>query len=403
MLANFQYSAMDKAGKTKKGKMEARNKEVATQMIKDAGMYPIQVNEEGALQKDIVIGNPIGTKDLTIFCQQFEAVLSAGISVLEALHLLKEQTENKYFQKVIADIYANVEQGESLSSSMSKHPKVFPSILINMIEAGEISGNLEVALRRMASHFEKEFKLQQDVKKATTYPIVVAFISIAVVVVLMVVVIPTFVGMFSEMGMELPLTTRILLAISDFIINQWYVLIISIALIVLVFTYYSRSEVGKMMLSGVKLKAPVFGNLNTKIIASRFARTLSTLLASGLPLLDAMEVVSKVVDNHKVMKGLIDAREQVSKGMPLSKPIAEMGVFPPMINHMVRIGEDTGQLEPILDKVADFYDTEVETAVSQLTTMLEPLIIVVLALVVGFVVISIVQPMFQMYGGIENL
>ncbi len=283
---------------------------------------------------------------------------------------------------------------------MTKHPKIFPSILINMIEAGEVSGNLEVALNRMASHFEKEFKLQQSVKKATTYPIVVAVISIAVVVLLLVVVIPTFVGMFADLGIELPLTTRMLLTMSDFVITKWYIIILVVFFVSGGLVYYAKSEVGKLTLSGVKLRVPMFGPLNTKIVASRFARTLSTLLASGLPLLEAIEVVAKVVDNHFVLKGLLDAKDQVSKGMPLSKPIQEMGVFPPMINHMVRIGEDTGQLEPILDKVADFYDTEVETAVSQLTTMLEPLIIVVLAVVVGFVVISIIQPMFQMYNAI---
>lgn len=401
-MAAYLYRAMDKAGKIKKGKLEARNKEVATQMLKDTGLYPLELNAEGNLQKDIVIGNPVGTKDLTIFCQQFEAVLTAGISVLEALHLLKEQTENKHFQKIISDLYSNVEQGESLSSSMSKHPKTFPSILINMIEAGEVSGNLEIALKRMASHFEKEFKLQQSVKKATTYPIVVAFISVGVVVLLLVVVIPTFVGMFADLGMELPLSTRLLLGMSDFVITKWYIIIIALVIIIGGFVYYSRSEVGKITLSGIKLRVPLFGPLNTKIVASRFSRTLSTLLASGLPLLEALEVVAKVVDNHYVLKGILDAKDQVSKGMPLSKPIQEMGVFPPMINHMVRIGEDTGQLEPILDKVADFYDTEVETAVSQLTTMLEPLIIVILAVVVGFVVISIIQPMFQMYSGVSN-
>jgi type IV pilus assembly protein PilC len=401
-MANFLYSAMDKAGKVKKGRLEANSKKTATQMLKDSGLYPLEITEEGNLQKDLVIGNPVKTKDLTIFCQQFEAVLSAGISVLEALHLLREQTENKHFRKIISDLYSSVEQGESLSKSMSKHPKTFPAILINMVEAGEVSGNLEVALSRMAAHFEKEFKLQQSIKKATTYPIVVAFISLGVVILLLVVVIPTFVGMFSELGMELPLTTRMLLAMSNFVITKWYILIIVVLLTVGVITYYARSDVGKMSLGGFKLKVPLFGPLNTKVVASRFARTLSTLLASGLPLLEAIEVVSKVVDNHSVMKGLMDARDQVSKGFPLSKPIEEMGVFPPMITHMVRIGEDTGQLEPILDKVADFYDTEVETAVSQLTTMLEPLIIVVLAVVVGFVVISIIQPMFQMYDGISN-
>lgn len=393
---------MDKSGKIKKGKLEARDRSVVVNTLKEGGLYPIDIQQEGALAKDVTFGNPVKTKDLTIFCQQFEAVLSAGISVLEALHLLKEQTENKHLQKIIGDIYNSVEQGESLSGAMKKHPKNFPSILINMIEAGEVSGNLEIALKRMAIHFEKEYKLQQSVKKATTYPLVVALIATGVVSLLIVVVIPTFVGMFSDMGMELPVTTRALLAISDFVITKWYILIATIVIGGGGFIYYGKSEVGKMTLGGIKLRVPIFGPLNVKIVASRFARTMSTLLASGLPLLDAIEVVSKVVDNYSVMKGLLDAKEQVSKGVPLSKPIEEMGVFPPMITHMVRIGEDTGQLEPILNKVADFYDTEVETAVSQLTTMLEPLIIVVLAVVVGFVVISIIQPMFQMYNGISN-
>lgn len=402
-MPNYSYSAMAKSGKVKKGKLEARNKTLAGQMLKDSGLFPLEIMEEGMMTKDFVFGNPVSVKDLTVFCQQFEAVLSAGISVMEALFLLKEQTENKHFRKIIEDVHGSVEQGESLSSSMAKHPKIFPGILINMIEAGEVSGNLEIALNRMASHFEKEFKLKQSVKKATTYPIVVSIISTGVVILLLVVVIPTFVGMFDDMGMELPFTTRMLLAISDFVIHKWYILLLGIGFIIFFFTYYAKSELGKMSLSSIKLRLPLFGTLNTKVVASRFARTLSTLLASGLPLLEALEVVSKVVDNHFVMKGLINTKDQVSKGVPLSKPIEEMGVFPPMINHMVRIGEDTGQLEPILDKVADFYDTEVETAVSQLTTMLEPLIIVVLAVVVGFVVISIIQPMFQMYDGVSNV
>jgi type IV pilus assembly protein PilC len=209
--------------------------------------------------------------------------------------------------------------------------------------------------------------------------------------------------MFADLGMQLPITTRMLLAMSDFVVNRWYILLSILVAIVGFGIYYGRSEAGKMTLSGVMLRVPLFGPLNTKVIASRFSRTLSTLLASGLPLLEAIEVVSKVVDNHFVMKGLLNAKDQVSKGVQLSKPIEEMNVFPPMITHMVRIGEDTGQLEPILENVADFYDSEVETAVSQLTTMLEPLIIVFLAVVVGFVVISIIQPMFQMYDGVGNV
>lgn len=402
VMSKFQYSVIDKQGKTKKGSLDASDKNTAINILKENGFYPLEIVEEGALRKEIVIGNPVKSKDLTIFCQQFEAVLSAGISVLEALFLLREQTENKHLRKIIADMYEKVEQGESLSHSMKNHSKYFPSILINMIEAGEASGSLEVALERMAVHFEKDYKLQQTIKKATMYPTIVAIVMVMVVTLLVVVVVPTFVTMFSDIGMELPASTKALLAISGFVKTKWYIIIVVAILSVVGYTYYSKSDVGKITLSGFKLRAPVVGKMNTKIAASRFARTMSTLLASGLPLLDALEIVAKVVDNYVVEKGLLNAKDQVSKGVALSKPIKDMNVFPPMITHMVRIGEDTGQLESILNKVADFYDDEVETAVQQMTTMIEPIIIVVMAVVVGFVVISIIQPMFGMYSGISN-
>lgn len=397
-MANFTYSAMSKQGKSKKGKLEAKDRNGAIAILKESGYYPINVTEETALQKEIVIGNPVKTKDITIFCQQFEAILTAGISVLDALDLLKVQTENKFFRKIIAEVYTTVEAGDSLSGAMRKHSKYFPSILVNMIEAGEASGNLEIALKRMAEHFEKEYKLKQNIKKATMYPIIVSFIAIGVIVILLVFVIPTFVQMFKDLGAELPPTTKALIGISNFVVHKWYILVGIIVFGGGGFIYFSKTDYGKIALSGLKLKLPLIGKVNVKIVASRFSRTMSTLLASGLPILDAIEIVSKVVDNHKVEKGFISARDQVSKGVPLSKPIEEMEIFPPMITHMVKIGENTGQLEPILNKVADFYDGEVDTAVSQLTTMLEPIIIVVLAVVVGFVVISIVQPMFGMYG-----
>ncbi len=402
-MASFTYTAITKEGKNVKGQLQAGSKDIATSNIKEMGLIPLSINEQSVMNKNFVIGNPVKVKDLTIFCQQFEAILTAGVSVLEALFLLKEQTQNKHLSKIIEDMYTRVERGEALSASMQANSKYFPSILINMIEAGEVSGNLEIALRRMGEHFENEHELQQSVKKATTYPTVVAFVAIVVVIILVVVVVPTFVNMFAGMGMELPGTTKALLAISSFIKTKWYILITVIGGSIFGLSYYSKTELGSITLSRIKLRIPILGPVQTKIVASRFSRTMSTLLASGLPLLEALVIVSKVVDNYVVEKGLLDAKDQVSKGIPLSKPIKEMGVFPPMITHMVRIGEETGQMEPILNKVADFYDREVESAVAQMTTMLEPAIIVFLAVVVGFVVLSIIQPMFGMYGGINNL
>lgn len=402
-MSNFSYTAVTAEGKSVKGKLKASSKEHATIIIKDMKLIPMTVEEEKKSQNSLVIGNPVKTKDLVIFCQQFEAILTAGVSVLEALYLLREQTENKYFAEVISDIYTRVERGESLADSMIANNKYFPSILINMVASGEASGSLETSLHRMAEHFENEQELKQSVKKATTYPIIVALIAIIVVVILLVVVVPTFVGMFASMGVELPVTTRALLAMSAFMTNWWYVLIAGTAAMVILMKVYLKTDDGAMAFNRFVLKVPILGPVQTKIVSSRFARTLSTLLASGLPLLEALIIVSKVVDNKFVEKGLIDAHDQVSKGVALSVPVKELEVFPPMITHMVTIGEETGQLEPILDKVADFYDKEVESAVAQLTTMLEPAIIVFLAVVVGFVVLSVIQPMFGMYAAMEQL
>ncbi len=396
-MATYLYKAIGSSGAISKGKIDATSKSVAMAKIKDMGMFPTEVKEESALTKDITIGNPVNSKDLTIFCNQFEAILKAGVTVLEGLYLLKDQTNKKYFKNVIGDLYAKVEQGEPLSVAMDAHPKTFPEIFRNMIKAGEASGNLEISFNRMKSHFEKDYKLKQEVQKATMYPIIVGFIAIVVVVILLVVVVPTFTGMFEQMGAELPVTTRTLVAISTFLATKWYVVLgVIFALVVLVFILKSM-ENAVSFFSRLKLKMPVMGNLSTQIVASRFARTTSTLLASGLSIIDTTEIVSKVVGNKYVSDRLMDAKDQVSKGVPLSEPLRDMGVFPPMLIHMVKIGEDTGQLEPILDNIADFFENEVESAVKQLTTILEPAIIVFLAIVVGFIVISIVQPMFEMY------
>lgn len=383
--------------------MEASNRSVAVTTLKENGFYPLNVTEQGALQKDIVIGNPVKTKDLAIFCRQLASILNAGVTILDALYLLQEQTANKYLRKVLEDIYQSVEQGDTLASSMQKHQKYFPNLLINMVEAGEVSGNLEISFDRMALNFEKEYKLQQSVQKAVTYPALVSIIAVVVIGVLITVVVPTFVGMFSDMGMDLPVTTRALLGMGEFMKTGWWLLLITIALIIAALKYYSTTEAGKITFGRLKLKIPIFGKLNTKVAASRFTRTMSTLLASGLPILKALDVTAKIVGNYVVEKGLLNAREQVSRGMPLAKPIKDMDVFEPMVTHMVKIGEETGQLEDILVRVADFYDDEVQTTVTQLTTMLEPLIIIVLAVIVGFVVISIVQPMFQMYNGMGQM
>lgn len=400
----FQYKAIQQDGKTKKGKIEAKNKGLATQLLKENGYIPMEVTEIGLLQKDITLGGShVRAKDLSLFCKQFYSVLRAGVVILDALYLLKDQTENKTLKKTIENIYIEVEKGEQLNKAMGLHKKIFPDLLINMVQAGEESGHLDTAFNRMATHYEKEYRTQQAVQKAVTYPSVVMGIAMMVVVVLVTFVVPTFTQMFVDMGMQLPLMTRVLIAIGHFLKNKWYVVFLVIGGGLGGFIGYGKTGSGKTTLSMMKLKLPILGKLNQKILASRFTRTLATLLASGIPLLESLPIVASVMDNAVVEKKLEEAQVQIGEGIPLSRPLEQMAIFPLMVTHMLKVGEATGEMEGILSNVADFYDTEVETMVAQLTTLLEPLIIVFLAIVVGGVVLSIVQPMFQMYGSLGGM
>ncbi|NLY44098.1 MAG: type II secretion system F family protein [Clostridiaceae bacterium] len=400
----YMYKAKTLDGSDIKGTLEANDSSTVLSMLKEKGCFPVQVNEQGLLQKDIKfnIGSRVKLKDIAVFCRQFSTIINAGVSVLGALDILRQQTANKRLREVIEKVYSAVQKGNTLSNSMREH-NVFPSILLNMVEAGEVSGSLDVALERMATHFEKENRLRQKIKTAMTYPIMISIIAVLVVGILITFVVPTFVSMFAQAGAELPATTRILIGISGTIRKYWYIILAVVIGGILLFRFYASTDTGRKTIDTIKLYIPVVGMLNQKIISSRFTRTLSTLLASGLPLLTALEVVAKVVDNYIVAKGLEKAQQEVSRGVSLAQPIAQIGVFPPMVTYMVRIGEDTGTLESVLNKTADFYDDEVEAAISRMTSLLEPLIICVMAVVVGFIIISIMQPIFGMYENISNM
>lgn len=400
----YMYKAKTLDGKDIEGTLEANDSSTVLSMLKEKGYFPIQVSEQGLLQKDITFsfGSKVKLKDIAVFCRQFSTIINAGISVLGALDILRQQTDNKKLREVIEKVYSSVQKGNTLSNSMREH-NVFPSILLNMVEAGEVSGSLDVALERMAMHFEKENRLNQKIKTVMTYPIVICIIAVLVISILITFVVPTFVSMFEQAGAELPTTTKVLIASSNIMRKYWYIILAAVAAIILLLRFYVSTDVGRKTIDTIKLYIPGLGVLNQKIISSRFTRTLSTLLASGLPLLTALEVVAKVVDNYVVAKGLQKAQQEVSRGVSLAQPIQEIGVFPPMVIYMVRIGEDTGSLETVLNKTADFYDDEVEAAITRMTTMLEPLIICVMAVVVGFIIISIMQPIFEMYQNISNM
>lgn len=402
-MATFNYKVVDRDGKNKKGTIEASNRDGAEKKLKGDGYTIMSLTEQSSPLAGGFFKKKVKSKDLAVFCKQFSSVIRAGVTIISALELMGDQIENPTLRKAIMDAKTYVEKGGTLSDAMRINPSIFPPIMINMVAAGEMSGNLEVCLDRLTEHFEKDNALASKIKGAMTYPIVVFIVMIAVVIVVMVMVIPNFTSMFEEMGTDLPLATRIMVALSDFIIHKWWLLIIIVAAIVVGVKAFKRSPVGEQLFANIGLKAPIFGNLNIKSACSRFARTMSTLMASGISMIDAVEQVAKMMDNKIIRDGLLDAKTQVAKGVPLSKPLKDMEMLPPMLSAMTKIGEETGDIEEMLSKVADYYDEEVEAATNALTAAMEPMIMVVLALIVGMIVAAVYGPIMSMYNALDGV
>lgn len=404
-MATYGYEAVDRSGKEIKGSLEVNSIEAAKAELKKQGLIVVNIQEQSVLTKDIEfdIGGKPTTRDLSVFCRQFVSITKAGVSILEALKMLMEQTENKKLQKAIAAVKAEVEKGETLAGSLARHPKIFPSLMINMVAAGEASGSLETAFERVATQLERSNKTQALVKKAMIYPIVVACVAVAVVIVMLVVVIPSYTAMFADLGTELPGITKAVVAMSDFIIAKWYIIIAVVVAIVIGIKTYAASDSGKHLFGKITLSIPAIKNLVTKSASSMMARTLSTLMGSGVPMIEAVDIVSGVMSNIWFKEALQEAKNEITLGTPLSKPLEDCGLFPPMVYHMVRIGEESGNTEEMLDKLADYYDEEVEMAVQSLMAAMEPMIIIVLAGIVGVLLFSVLAPMMTMYEALDNL
>ncbi|MGN0435560.1 MAG: type II secretion system F family protein [Wujia sp.] len=400
-MAQYNYRAMDRNGKNKKGTVEAANEEKAKEKLKSEG-YIIQEIKEQGTGGSKSHGKKVKDKDLAVFCKQFNSVLNAGVTIITALEMMGEQLDNKTLQAALREAQTYVQKGGTLADAFKLNPKVFPPIMINMVAAGEMSGNLEVCFERLTTHFENANALKSKVKGAMTYPIVILLVVIAVVIVMLVAVIPQFATMFEDLGSDLPAATQMLVNLSDFLQHKWYICVIIVAAVVFGIRAFSKTDVGSLLFAKMAIKMPLFGNLTIKSAAATFSRTLSTLMASGIPLMDAIEQVAKMMNNRIIREGLLDAKVQVAKGVPLSKPIRDMEIFPPMLSQMTKIGEETGNIEDMMDKVADYYEMEVNSATDALTAMLEPMIIVLMAIVVGGIVIAIYSPMLSMYDAIDN-
>ena len=398
-MAQYSYEIVGKDGKNKKGNIEANSIEKARDMLRAEGATILKLSEASVLSQDIKIGGKkkVPPRDLSIFCRQFVSILRAGVSIVTALGMMSEQTQNKTLKEAITNIKTNVEKGDTLTNSFKKERGIFPGILISMIEAGEASGSLEIALERMSTHFEKDAKIKGAVKKALMYPCILMVVCLAVMVVMLVVVIPNFESMFEQVGGDLPAFTKAVVALSDSLQKNWLIWIIVIAVIVILFNIYKRTESGSRQVANIMLKVPVFGMLGVKTACSRFARTLSTLLAAGMPMIEAIEITARTMDNILFQDAVEEASRQVQRGMQLSVPLKASGLFPPMIMHMLAIGEETGNMEEMLTNAANYYDEEVDTTTAQATALMEPMVLVFMAGIVCLLIAAIYSPMMSMY------
>ena len=404
-MPGFSYVAVDKRGKEKRGSLEAETRERALEQLKAEGLIPVSVREQGALNKEIdfSIGKKVKPRDLSVFCRQFVSITQAGVPMKEALQMLSEQTENKWLKRAISEVLLNVEKGNTLADSMRSQPDIFPPMLVNMVEAGEQSGSLEMAFSRMAVHFEKEAKLKATIKKATIYPIILVIAAIGVIAVMLLFVIPIFIDMFADLDIEMPAITMFVMNSSKWMTSHWYVVLAMIVGVVVAYKLIYKTTQGRLTIDRIKMKMPLFGKLTVKTACSQFARTMSTLLMSGISTIDALETTSKIVNNIHYTNAMLKAREEVMKGIPLSEPLEASGIFPPMVYHMTGIGEETGNVEEMLEKMADYYDEEVEMTTQSVLAAMEPIIILFMALIIGTLVIAVIWPISSMYNGLDNL
>ena len=401
-MASYKYEVIGPDGKPQTGSIEASNLEVATAELKSGGNTIVSISKANAFNKDldIHIGKAVSVRELSVFCRQFESVLNAGVTVIEALNMLAEQTENKTFKAALEDIRDAVQKGDTLSAAMANYPKIFPPLMVQMVQAGEATGGIDKAFSRMGGQFEKEAHLKGLIVKSMIYPIILILVIIVVVAIMMIKIVPTFTEQFDEVGGQLPGITLAVMAVSDFFVNSWYFMVAIIVGLVIFFKEFKKTENGAIIMGRLALKFPMVGKLNIKSASASMTRTLATLMGSGIQLVDALNLVMEMMKNQIVKNALKKAQEEVSRGIPLSIPLQETGVFPPMVYHMIEIGEETGNMEDMLDKIAEYYDEEVEMATQSLLAVMEPMIIIIMALVVVPIVLAIMMPMYSLYDSI---
>ena len=401
----YQYSVRDKAGKIVSGKLEAESQAAVASKLKQMGYAPVSISQHKAGMKTELsipgFGKKVKLKDLAVMSRQFATMINSGLSMLRSLTILADQTENKELARILGEVASEVETGVALSVALGKHPQVFPPLMVNMTRAGEVGGFLDAVLLQIAENYEAEVKLRGKVKSAMTYPVVVFVMAILAVIGMLLFIVPVFASMFTDLGATLPAPTRMLMFMSDLLKVSAPILLVGLIVFNIVWRKVKHTERVRNVLDPIKLKIPVFGKLFQKIALSRFARNLGTMLKSGVPILQSLEIVADTSGNVVLARATRDVQESVRSGESLTGPLSNHAVFPPMVVQMMAVGEDTGALDDMLHKIAEFYDQEVEATTESLTALIEPLMIAFLGGIVGSMIIALYMPIFKVFDLIE--
>ena len=402
-MATFAYVGRTRSGAVKKGELSAKTRDEAVDQLRKQSVVVTSLEEKksgtGGFNVNLSFGPGLTDKDLVVFTRQFGTMINAGLPLVQCLEILSTQSENKVLRATIGEVKIQVEAGSTFSDALRRHPKVFDDLYVNLVHAGEVGGLLDTILTRLAKYIEKAMKLKGQIKSAMIYPAAILGVAVVVIAVLMIWVIPIFAKMFNELSggkMGLPGPTQLVIDISNMFTSYWWVMLIGTGAIVFGTKKYYSTPKGRMVIDKLLLKAPVFGDLIRKASVAKFTRTLGTLLASGVPLLDGMTICAKTAGNKVIEETLINARISISGGKTIADPLAASGVFPKMVTHMIAVGESTGALDAMLGKIADFYEDEVDQAVASLTSLLEPIMMVFLGIVIGFIVVAMYLPIFKM-------
>lgn len=403
-MARFKYEGRD-TKQIRTGIVTAGNRREAIIKLRDDGIKVIDMREieTTTLQKDITIGNPVKRDQFIMFLRQFSTLMRAGVTIVDTIRILSQQVESKALAKTLAMVEDELRKGNTLSDSLAKHPKIFEPLTINLIKAGEMSGNIDESLERLANHYDKAYQTRQKVVSAMSYPAIVGVLAIGVVIFLLATIVPMFVDMFAGFGGELPLLTQIVMQLSDWTISYWYLIVLAVLALIFAYWLMKRSLQGRLVLDTMLLRMPIFGKIFKKSALARLTRTLSSLFTSSVPILQALTMVEKVVGNEVMSKVVLASRDSLERGGSLTEPMRGHWAFPPLIPHMISIGEQTGSLDHMLLKVAEFYEKEVDAETDRLKALIEPLMIVLLAALVGTIVLSIMLPMFEMFNNVDTM